>query len=182
MSSMSVSDQFYAKVIHNKGEEDGLVFLGSETCSVLGRCVAIGGEVGSKAFVGYLTGLEEAIHAFPDLDRDVAVVDAGDKVVLFHDAFCDGPDWDLHVFVDGHWRVQIEVLVSKQEKRRQGGECAIKDQFGGGDVGRGSADIARAINEIPTNNEVDTEGFFFVGTNIDNNTEVHGITSCPAGT
>ncbi len=81
---------FDAKVVDNKAEGDRAGGMMEEARSVFGRTVAKGGKMFDKAVVCKDSSLREAVHAFANLDHDIAVVDEGFEVVLVHDAVGNG--------------------------------------------------------------------------------------------
>jgi len=55
--------------------------------------------------VGYPTCLWEPIHAMPDFDINVPIVDKWVKIVMYHDVRGQGGDQDAHVHIIRwfHW-------------------------------------------------------------------------------
>ena len=141
-----------AKSVVNKGEEDGANFVSPESGSVSVRFVSVLEKVLDKAFVCKLSGLQETVHAFADLNEDMFIVDEAGQLVLFHDAIGNGPDGDAHVFVMVHGSVEIEVEdVNAAVGGIISGEGAVDDELGSGHVSCGCTDISRVVNEIATN-------------------------------
>lgn len=174
--SMLFTNSFDTKIVDNKGEKDGASFVSPETGGVTGRFVSILSEVLDKAFVRNLSGLGETVHAFADFNEDMSIVDKAGQLVLFHDASRNGPDGDAHVFVMVHWSVEIEVGdIDAAVGGIISGEGAVDDEFGGGHVSRGCADISRIINEIAANSEADTVRFRLLWTDVDDDAEVGGF-------
>ena len=83
---MLFSNVFHSEVIHNEAEGNGASFVGEEAGDSFGLVVAVLGEIGDEDIVGNAAGLGEAVHAFADLNIDIAVADEGFKVVVLHDA------------------------------------------------------------------------------------------------
>ena len=81
-----------------------------QTRSVGALVVSMGSQVGDEGVVGDLASLGQAIHAFMDLNVYVPIVDEGTKVVLVKDGLGNEGDRDHHVFIPGHWGVEVEVL------------------------------------------------------------------------
>jgi hypothetical protein len=60
--------------------------------------------------VGDDAGLRETIHAFADLNANVAVVDEWQEVVLVDDFLGDDVDKYAHVFVALRFGIEIKIL------------------------------------------------------------------------
>ncbi len=57
---MFLSNVFYAKIVHDKGERDGSPFVAPEAGSVDALIISVGGEPFPEEFVGEYPGLREA--------------------------------------------------------------------------------------------------------------------------
>ncbi len=74
------------------------------------RCVAVRLEKSDELVVGNASCLREAIHAPPNFDVDVSVMEQGAQHVLLNDGIREHPNWHTHVFVPGHWSAEVEIL------------------------------------------------------------------------
>jgi hypothetical protein len=140
--------------------------------------VAKGGKMFNKAAVGQDAGLREAIHAFANLNHDKVIVDKWFEVVLFHDAVGNGRQGNMHVFQPFRGGVEIEAgNVDGHEPGICCGDDAVEEAFGDGDIGGGSADLARVVNSVTDNDEVDAGFFLFLGLTFGDNAEIGGLES-----
>jgi len=57
---MFISNVFYSKIVHNKGEHDGTPFVAPVAGSVDALIISVGGEPFPEVFVGEYPGLQEA--------------------------------------------------------------------------------------------------------------------------
>ena len=57
---MFLSNVFYSEIVHDKGERDGLPFVGPEARSVDSLKISVGGEPFAEEFVGEYPSLREA--------------------------------------------------------------------------------------------------------------------------
>jgi hypothetical protein len=72
-----------AKVVNYKREGDGVGFVAPQSRGeVLGRFVAVLGQVFCMAFVGNDAGMQQPMHALPNLDVDPTVVNKNLEVCI----------------------------------------------------------------------------------------------------
>jgi hypothetical protein len=101
------------------------------------------------------------MHAFAAFNENVAVVDEGSELVLFHDAVRDDFDRDSHVLVLVHGSVQVEVLdVDGHEFGVGSGLDAVEEELGCSLVGGGGADVAVVLNEVTAYGEANFSVLF----------------------
>jgi hypothetical protein len=80
--------------------------------------------------VGQDASLCQSIHALSDFHHNVSIVDERQQFVLIHDAGGNILNWDVHVFEDVHWGVQIKVFDVNCEQASVGrGHNAIEQRF-----------------------------------------------------
>lgn len=80
---MLIAHALDLKIVNDEGEEDGAGCMAPEAISVADWGMSVGLKVGDKAFVGKLTSLEKAVHAFLGFYNNVAVVDEGRGATLY---------------------------------------------------------------------------------------------------
>ena len=113
-------------------------------------------EIADELVVGEASCLGQAIHPAADFHVDIAVVEERCQVVLGNDVVGQHPNGDAHIFVTCHWRSQVKIFeVGGEEHAIFGGEDAVDQQFGSGEVGGLGADVERIIDLVaadgPTN-------------------------------
>jgi hypothetical protein len=86
----------------NKGKKDWASRMLEQARGVSALVIAMEGKVGNKGVVRNFAGLGEAIHAFPDSDIGMALVNKGAKFVLVKNGFGDEGYRYHHVFVAVH--------------------------------------------------------------------------------
>jgi hypothetical protein len=59
-------------------------------------------------------GLVKSVHGFADFDEGITVVDKIMELVLLHYTGWNGFNWDAHVLVAIHWRVEVEILARSE--------------------------------------------------------------------
>jgi hypothetical protein len=104
-----------AKIIDDEGKADVASCVAEQAGSVFGLDVSVGSKVLDKAVICKPASLRKAIHAFMNLDVNVAFSylvedNFGVKIVPLLDCIRDLVVWDVHVFKATHWRVEIEVF------------------------------------------------------------------------
>ena len=166
---------FNTEVVDHKGEGKGAGGVFPQAGSERNRCVPMRCQVLDEAVVGDAAGLGKAVHAFPNFDVDVSIVDKGGEVVLGHDGVGDDGDWDAHVGVvlGLHRRVQVEILeVAGHEAGVLCGDDAVQDGLDGGEIGRFGADVAVVVDAVAADGEADAVGVAFFGAVGGNDSEV----------
>jgi hypothetical protein len=86
MSIVLAANLFDSKVINAKTEVDGMCGVMEEAVSVRTGAVAVGSKVFDEVFIGKEASLKQAIHAFVNLNHDIAIVNKRSRLVLLHDA------------------------------------------------------------------------------------------------
>ncbi len=87
--------------------------------------------------IGNLAGLQESIHALPDFDIDMAIVDKGMQVVVVHDGRGKDCHRDVHASIVSrlHGGSKVEIFeITHHAVGAGGGNDAIEKQFGGDEV------------------------------------------------
>jgi hypothetical protein len=152
------------KIVDDKGENDRAGRVLEKARGVSTLVVAMGGKVRDKGIICNFSSLGKAVHAFADLDINVAVMDKGAEVVLVKNRFWNQGDRYHHVFIAIHGIVEIEILdVHGHELGVGGGEDTVEEEFGGGEAGGLGADITRVVNEVATHSPADTASCSFWG-------------------
>lgn len=176
MFTIRAVDILNAKVVNNQREGDGTSLVFEETGCVFRLVVARGREMFDEPIVGNFAGLWEAIHAFTNLDVNVAIVDFVREVVLVHDCFGYEVDWDAHVLVLCHGSFEVEVLdVGSEELGVWGRKNAVKEDFGRCEICSFGADVAVVDNSVAPDGESNAFLDCFVGFVGGNNAQVGGF-------
>ena len=161
---MFFADILDAKIIDDEAEGDGEGLVPKQAWSVGGLGVACLCEMDEELIIGQTPGLGKSVHAFADLDIEETIVDQGSEIVLFHDGVWDVLDWDVHVLFALHWSIEIEVFNVRCHKLGAwGGEDAVEEALGCGNIGGLRADIAWVVDFVATDSETDSLGVGFVG-------------------
>ena len=93
-------------------------------------------KVGLEAIVGQYSCLLETVHSLPDFDHNVIVVDEWGGVVLVKNISRNILNWNRHVLVLRHGRVEIEVLnVDSEETRIGSGNNAVEQALYDSEIG-----------------------------------------------
>jgi len=98
--------------------------------------------------IGNLASLRESIHAPPDFDIDVAIVDKGMQLVVVHDGRGKDCHGDVHVSIVSrlHGGSKVEIFeITHHAAGTRGENNAIEKQFGSDEVSSFSADINQCI-------------------------------------
>ena len=116
-----------------------------------------------EAFVGDDAGLGEAVHPFPNLDEYTIVGDQVGELVLYHNIRWNVSSGDPHVLETFHRIIKVKIFNIEGCKLGVGrGQDAIKEEFGGGQVGGFCGDRTRKHDTVAAAGEPDPFLFRFV--------------------
>lgn len=91
MRSVSVANNFDAKVIYHKVEYGWSCGVAEEAWGVSSGMIAVVGKVFYEFDVCEASSLGKTVHTGSDFDKDASVVDEGLKLVFLHDVSWNGP-------------------------------------------------------------------------------------------
>ena len=77
------------------------------------------------------SALRKSVHPAPDFDVDVPIFgNFGGKVVLFDKIIRDVAEFEPHIFVAGHWGVEVKIFdVDCHELGTWSGDYAVEKKF-----------------------------------------------------
>ena len=57
------------------------------------------------------SALRKSIHPASNFNIDISIFcDFGVEIVLFHNVFGEVAEFEVHIFVAGHWSVEVEIF------------------------------------------------------------------------
>ena len=114
-------------------------------------------EAGFEEFVGQDSSLWEAIDSFTYFNINIAIEGMGIEIILVNYVLGKGTEWDLHVFISGHWCPEVEVLDVDAEVFGSGRAYgAVPKDFCGREVCCARGELPWVIDQISTGCEADT--------------------------
>jgi hypothetical protein len=104
------SSIFYTKVVHNKAELDGMLFVVPKPQHGVSFVVALSNKVGSKEIIGKDARLRETVTAQANFQVHPTISIAPCEVVFKDEFVWDVGNLDFNMFRIGHGCVKVEVL------------------------------------------------------------------------